>query len=155
MISTDQRDDISPVVCCSPQGHGWIAWGSDIESNWEIFASCNQSLGVSEDKQNPLPSQFSLSQNYPNPFNSTTAISYQLSATSGQQSAVSLKIYNILGQEVKTLVDEEQLPGYYQVLWDGRDNSGKGVSSGVYFYRLEVEGQGLKLTKTKKLILLK
>ncbi len=52
-------------------------------------------------------------------------------------------------------MDEEKLAGNYKALWDWRDNWGKEVSSGVYLYRLKVEGQGLKLTKTKKLILLK
>ncbi len=51
-----------------------------------------------------------------------------------------LKIYNILGQLVRTLVDEEKLPGRYEVVWDGKDDRGKEVTSGVYFYRLETEG---------------
>ncbi len=52
-------------------------------------------------------------------------------------------------------MDGEQAPGYYSVLWDGRDNAGKDVSSGVYFYRLEVIGDGLKVTKSRKMILLR
>ena len=68
---------------------------------------------------------------------------------------ITLKVYNILGQEVRTLVDEEQRAGNYRVLWDGRDNSGKGVSSGIYFCRLEVKGDRLKVEKTRKMVLLR
>ncbi len=105
--------------------------------------------GLSSD----LPQEFGLSQNYPNPFNGTTAISYQLSGVSPRSSAVggsraratstihvSLKVYNVLGELVRTLVDEEQGPGYYRVLWGGKDNLGREISSGVYFYRLRAGG---------------
>ena len=98
------------------------------------------------------PLLFYLYQNYPNPFNPYTRISYQLTVASGQSLPhVTLKIYNILGQEVRTLVDEEKGPGYYTVTWDGRDESGKEVSSGVYLYRLKVGS----IIETKKLTLLK
>jgi flagellar hook assembly protein FlgD len=62
-----------------------------------------------------------------------------------------LKIYNVLGQLVRTLVDQEKLPRRYEVLWDGKDDRGKEVTSGVYFYRLETSGY----KETKKMILLK
>jgi len=88
-----------------------------------------------------LPQTWSLEQNYPNPFNPTTTIRYTLPGT-GERGLVSgpvrttLKIYNILGQEVATLVDEAKDPGYYEVKWDGRDEKGDDVSCGIYFYRL-------------------
>jgi len=63
----------------------------------------------------------------------------------------SLKIYNILGQLVRTLVDEEKAPGNYKVVWDGKDNSGKEVGSGIYFYQLKTE----EYTATKKMVLLR
>jgi len=100
------------------------------------------------------PMQFSLSQNYPNPFNPTTTISF---AVHGSQFTVhgplrtTLQVYNILGQGVKTLVDEELEPGSYQVAWDGKDDRGKEVSSGIYFYRLAVG----EYVATKKMLLLK
>ncbi len=97
------------------------------------------------------PTFFQLSQNYPNPFNSNTAISYQLSAISGQWTAVSLKIYNILGEKVRTLVNGEQVPGVHQVIWNGRDDQGKELASGVYLYRLQVG----YFSQTRKLVLLK
>ncbi len=90
--------------------------------------------GIKEGNISPIPREIALFQNHPNPFNSNTAISYQLSEVRPHRTT--LKIYNILGEEVKTLVDKEQASGYYSVSWDGRDNLGKDVSSGVYFYRL-------------------
>ncbi len=106
---------------------------------------------VEEREETPIPTVFSLAQNYPNPFNAFTLIRYALPAVSSQQSAVGLKIYNIAGQEIRTLVEEEQAPGYYSVSWDGRDGLGKEVSSGIYFYRL----QAGSYTEIKKMILLK
>lgn len=84
-------------------------------------------------KSEPVPTVFKLSQSYPNPFNPTTTIRYQLP----EKSLVNLKIYNILGQLIRTLVDDEKAAGYYTIQWDGRDDSGKTVGSGIYFYRLE------------------
>jgi len=101
------------------------------------------------------PSEFTLQQNYPNPFNQTTKIEFTL-AKSG---FVSLKIYDILGREVRTLASERVSSGYKSVLWDGRNDSGYEVASGVYFYRLQVEdpasGQIGDFTETKRLVLLK
>jgi len=93
-----------------------------------------------------VPAEYSLSQNYPNPFNSTTLIRYTLPAVSGQQSAVSLKIYNILGQKVATLVDGEEKAGYKRVAWDASSLSG-----GIYIYRLQVG----EFSQTRKMLLLK
>ena len=89
-----------------------------------------------------MPGLFGLSQNYPNPFNPTTAISYQLPAVSH----VTLKVYNLLGQEVATLADEVKQAGFYTANWDASS-----FSSGVYFYRLQTGS----FVQTKKLILMK
>ncbi|MDP2208906.1 MAG: S8 family serine peptidase [Bacteroidota bacterium] len=86
------------------------------------------------DNLDNVPETFALFQNYPNPFNPTTTIKYQLP----EASKVILKIYNTLGQEVRTLVDESQNTGTKIVEWNSRNNFGNLVSSGVYFYRLEV-----------------
>ena len=83
-----------------------------------------------------LPEGWSLDQNYPNPFNPYTDIRYQI-ADSRFPLYTSLKIYNTLGQEVRTLVDEVKEAGYHTVTWDGRDNLGNPVASGVYFYCLQ------------------
>ena len=95
------------------------------------------------------PQEFSLQQNFPNPFNSTTDIGYQISDIRSSVHTT-LRICNILGQEVRTLVDEVQEPGFYSATWNGKDDDGRGVPSGVYFYHLQVEG----LSQTKRMILL-
>jgi hypothetical protein len=82
--------------------------------------------------QATLPIGFSLEQNYPNPFNPTTTIEYALP----KQSTVVLQIYNIAGQEVRTLVDEIQGAGQYRVVWDGTDDNGRSVGSGIYLSRI-------------------
>ncbi|MCK6622291.1 MAG: T9SS type A sorting domain-containing protein [Calditrichaceae bacterium] len=101
---------------------------------------------------NARPQGFELRQNYPNPFNPTTAISYQLSPM-GQAalSDVQLTVYNLLGQKVRTLVNARQPAGRYEVKWEGRDEEGKPVGSGVYFYRLEAGD----FTQTRKMLLLR
>jgi hypothetical protein len=95
----------------------------------------------------PLPETVRLYQNYPNPFNTATTISFELPSPTW----VTLDIYNILGQHVCTLVDENRTTGSHEVQWDGRDGRGNTVASGVYFYRLKA---GEKLL-TKKMLLLK
>ncbi len=108
---------------------------------------------VKDDNRN-LPVEFELPQNYPNPFNPATTIPFSIY---GSQFIVHnpihtiLKIYNIKGQLVKTLVDEEKLPGSYNIIWDGKDNSGREVSSGIYFYQLKTKDY----TQTKKMVLLR
>jgi hypothetical protein len=92
--------------------------------------------------QNELPAEFVLSQNYPNPFNPSTSISFQLPEAGN----VSLKIYDVLGKEVMTLVDEYRVPGSYEVRLDASNLSG-----GMYFYKL-VSGS---FSETKKMILVK
>jgi lysophospholipase L1-like esterase len=84
-----------------------------------------------------VPSGYFLGLNYPNPFNPTTQIDFNIAKTEN----VSLKIYDILGQEVTTLVEDQLNAGGYQVTWDGRDFSGSSVVSGTYFYRLTAGDQ--------------
>jgi len=86
-----------------------------------------------EDDFSQVPVGFTLEQNYLNPFNPTTIIRYQLPKTT----QVVLKVYNISGQEVRTLFNARQSAGVNAVVWDGRDQSGKEVSSGIYIYRLQ------------------
>ena len=101
-----------------------------------------------------IPLTFALLQNYPNPFNQETVIRYSLPVD--RPAHTTLKIYNITGQLVRTLVDEVQDAGYYTVHWNGETNSRDKVASGVYFYRLSTQGRKAgKFTATKKMIVLK
>jgi len=112
-----------------------------------VFQCLSQGTGVAT----PVVSNTfrnSLSQNYPNPFNPQTTISFSLR----EKSHVSLKIYNVAGALVKTLVNDVRAPGVsYKQQWDGRNNAGQSVSSGVYFYKLVSKN----FTQTKKMVLLK
>jgi hypothetical protein len=90
----------------------------------------------------PLPKEYALSQNYPNPFNAQTVIKYQLP----KADRVVLKIYNTLGQDVRTLVDEEKKAGYHSINWDGKNKEGVNVSSGIYIYRIQA-GDFMKVRK--------
>ena len=101
-----------------------------------------------------LPTSFALEQNYPNPFNPITTIHFTLpDARRNTQDTrhTTLKIFNLLGQEVTVLLDEEKEPGYYTVTWDGRNEDGNNVPSGVYFYRLEAGA----FVQTKRMLLLR
>jgi len=103
--------------------------------------------------ENGLPSVFALDQNYPNPFNPTTTIRYGLP----MQAAVSLKIYDVLGREVMTLLEETQGAGVQSIVWNGRNSLGAQVSSGMYFYRLEARpADGSRMfVEMKKMMMLK
>ena len=90
---------------------------------------------------------FELKQNYPNPFNPTTTINYSLKQTVD----VKLTIYNVLGQEVRTLVNRRQEAGYQSIVWDGLNNYGARAASGVYIYRIEAGD----FVQAKKMILMK
>ena len=99
-----------------------------------------------------IPMEFILSQNYPNPFNPSTSIEFSVPVNSN----VRLTIYNLLGQEVTTIVNEEISAGNYIVIWNGTDKNGFQVSSGVYLYKMKASGNnGTPFSQTKKMILLK
>jgi hypothetical protein len=105
-----------------------------------------EEVNVSIDQSN-IPSMFSLIQNYPNPFNPNTKIGYTLP----KEEYVTLLIFDILGREVITLVDEVKTPGYLSVNWNGLDNLGNDCGAGMYFYHLTAGN----FSQTKKMILLK
>ncbi|MEW6685237.1 MAG: FlgD immunoglobulin-like domain containing protein [Candidatus Edwardsbacteria bacterium] len=141
-----------------PNGTYWVlGWVYDEYGNVSVDSQqviVNNPVGVEERalKDDEILT-FSLLSNYPNPFNQSSVIKYQLSV----ESNISLKIYNSAGQLVKTLVQEPKTPGAYKVTWDGRDESGKRVAAGVYFYRLTARqtngGQAGDFSATKKMIL--
>jgi hypothetical protein len=94
-----------------------------------------------------IPESFVLEQNYPNPFNPTTQIGYILS----KDGFVQLDVYNIMGQHVRSLVNEYRQAGMYKIMWDGKDESGNIVQSGVYLYRLKTTNTVI----TKRMVFLK
>jgi hypothetical protein len=94
-----------------------------------------------------LPREFQLQQNYPNPFNPNTTIKFSLP----EASYVKLEVFNILGQKVKNLLNEKKNAGVHTVVWNGDNQNGERVSSGIYFYRLETESYG----SVKKMVLLR
>jgi len=129
---------------------GWIAGESGV-----ILHTGSGPTSVSAGETRP--EQFALDQNYPNPFNPTTEIRFQIAEVRGQKSAVShvtLKVYDVLGREVRTLVSEELKAGSYETTFDAH-----GLASGVYFYRLQAGDPSLRsgqwFTQTKRLSLLR
>lgn len=104
------------------------------------------STGIGQPSGN-MAKEFQLMQNYPNPFNPSTTISYQLP----KEERVSLKIYNILGQEVRTLVNQKQAAGFHSVVWDGKDNLGHAATSGIYITRIQAGSfmKSMKMTLIK------
>jgi pimeloyl-ACP methyl ester carboxylesterase len=102
---------------------------------------------INENKKKTIPTRSELKQNYPNPFNPNTTIEYDLPKTTN----VILEIYNILGQRIRTLVNQIQAQGMYSIQWNGKTDEGLSVSSGLYLYRLQTGN----FVETKKMIYLK
>lgn len=102
------------------------------------------------DEEAGIPKTFALQQNFPNPFNPSTVIKYQVPANLNG-SELTLKIYNLLGQEIRTLVNKAHASGFYNVTWDGKDHSGRQVPAGVYIYQLKAGA----FVDAKKMVLVK
>jgi len=100
-----------------------------------------------------LPRVNKITSNYPNPFNAQTRINYYLADVGYQPAMIKMYIYDLTGRLVRKLIDERRYPGEHSVVWDGRNDTGVGVSSGVYFVRLIVSD--LELVKPRKLMLIR
>jgi len=157
-VNNDQGDNIqqSPVVAADDKNY-YFAWvdNRNSGSGFDIFCKVIsfEQTHVSENEVLDR-SEFSLLQNYPNPFNPTTTISFKVKSLEfgvGRSIHTTLIIYNLLGQKVKTLVDEDKLSGRYQVSWDGKNEEGNDVSSGIYFYVIKTKD----FTQTKKMTLVR
>ncbi|MBC8179550.1 right-handed parallel beta-helix repeat-containing protein, partial [candidate division KSB1 bacterium] len=107
--------------------------------------------GVTKKQKNNLPDVFVLSQNFPNPFNSETTISFNLFCSGHLE----LRIFNLLGTNLKTLLDNHKSPGYYVMHWDGCDRSGNQVPSGVYICRAKFTSHNTNSYNMKKMILVR
>ncbi len=127
----------------------------NFESAWSdtFFCALNpqQLASVLGGATNSLPNVFELHQNYPNPFNPATTIRFAIPFSADRDGRVLLEIYNIAGQKIRTLVDEPRGPGEYSVVWDGRDDQGRPVGSGVFVYRMRANN----FVATRKMIFLK
>jgi hypothetical protein len=123
--------------------------GADLTAFYEKYGTAPPMppSSVAVETSSLLPERYGLSQNYPNPFNPETVIEYQLP----KPGRVNVKVYTILGAEVRTLIDEEKPAGYHRVRWDGRNEAGQRLNSGVYIYRI----QAGDFVRIKKLVLVK
>jgi len=125
----------------------------------ELFDGCGSDEGIpiwqsagagakpSSEEAGTRPDKFSLSQNYPNPFNPECNIDYAIPI----DCHVRLSVYNVLGQKIRVLVDEQQSAGYKSVVWDGKDSQGQELTTGVYFYRI----QAGDFVESRKMVLIK
>ena len=110
------------------------------EGSWNVIATDGQSFNIAAavggrlrvDGRQLIPDVLEIKQSYPNPFTNFTTIEYDVPSDQN----VVIRIFNIRGQIVKTLVDEDKSPGYYSIVWDGTNDSGDEVSSGVYFCQM-------------------
>ncbi|MEK9138276.1 MAG: YCF48-related protein, partial [Bacteroidota bacterium] len=135
-------------VVIGPTTRGWT-----VSATGGIAAGLLTLTGVKEGNDRGTPTSFALDQNYPNPFNPTTTLRYALP----KDARVNLTIYNVLGQRIAVLSNEVRAAGFYDVLWNGRNDFGSQVASGVYFYRIEaqpVDGSET-FTNLKKMLPLK
>ena len=108
---------------------------------------CGNPTAVESEEESSLPDEYALAQNYPNPFNPTTTIKYSIP----QSGKVTLKVYDLLGNEVATLVDEYLPAGTYEAEFSVGQDSSPDIASGIYFYKLQAES----FVETKKMILMK
>ncbi|MCP4568638.1 MAG: T9SS type A sorting domain-containing protein [FCB group bacterium] len=124
------------------------ASGFTYETQWGGEYCINVTNGTAVEGDNPaVPASYGLNQNYPNPFNPTTTIRYSLE----RKGLVNISIYNILGQKVNTLVNEEQEADAYEAVWNGDDENGTPVASGIYFYKM-IAGE---FVETQKMVLMR
>lgn len=126
------------------EGHSWGMWRAHIDDALEMFFPA---VPTSVEPSKSVPDEFQLNQNFPNPFNSETRIVFHLEKACD----VTMTIYNTLGQKVRTLIEATQPAGDKCVLWDGQDDSGRAVSSGLYLYRLKAENH----IQSKKMMVLR
>jgi hypothetical protein len=152
--STDGSGNYSFVV---GKGGNWVVFRDSAAARYTLSNLQNDTpglnfVGTSDvgeiiSGEKVLPEAFSLDQNYPNPFNPNTMIRFSLP----QDCWVKLEVYNLLGQKVKTLVDQMLKAGTREVVWDGKNQAGAEVSSGIYFYKI----QSKEFTDIKKMVLVK
>lgn len=154
--STIHNMDESHLVIYQKTSDGYIPVKSVLNrSSKTVTASVNKlgrfqlfyNASLNSDEDKVIPKQFSLYQNYPNPFNPVTTIKFDLPA----DGKVNIAVYNILGQQVRTLVDRDFAAGTYSVTWDGKNDRGRIAASGIYIYQIKTD----KFTQARKMLFLK
>lgn len=137
--------------CCKLFNENYDITANELESEFAIKITTDipTITFIDEDFKgnNLIPSDYSLEQNYPNPFNPQTRIRYSLP----EAGFIAVRVYSVDGEMIKELVNTNKRAGNYEVVWDGTNNYGMKVSSGIYFYQLVTD----KFIQTKKLVLLK
>jgi len=109
-------------------------------------------VGIEDETTNGLPQNFALQQNYPNPFNPTTTLSWQLP----ESAEVTVEIYNAIGQRIETLVNEQQIAGNHQIIWNARSGTDAELASGIYIIRMQAIGaSGQRFTSSRKALLIR
>jgi hypothetical protein len=140
------------IVEIIPEYTLYKGWQGSLEKR-SVFLKRDKITGV-EEENNIHPTEFNLLQNYPNPFNPSTNIKFTVSS----ESKISIRIYSAIGKEIKELLNETRSSGEYEITWNGTDNSGNKVSSGIYFITMEANSltqNSLPFRKTIKSIFLK
>jgi hypothetical protein len=148
-IADIDRDGTVEII---PEYTLYKGWVGTLEKR-SVFLKRDILAGVKEEN-NIYPSEFNLLQNFPNPFNPETKIKFVVSS----EAKINIKIYNTLGKEIKELINETRNSGEYEIAWDGTDNFGKKVSSGVYFIKMEANSltqNSLPYRRTIKSVLIK
>ena len=140
-------------------GRRFYTWKPNNNTNWInpsalatfVLVVEGEPLAVEQPGSTQMPQEYVLQQNYPNPFNPTTTISYRLE----ENAFVQLQVFNSLGQKVKVLMSNVQSQGEHKVVWDGRNQAGELVPSGIYFYKIHVQGMNNTFTNVRKMVLAK
>ena len=143
-----QAEQIDRITIRWPSGLSeWTTSPVAVDQFLTIEESSLSPVKVDEENVTEIPKEFALFQNYPNPFNPTTTIEYNVA----KPGLLTLKIYNLIGQEIITLVEKKQGAGKYKIEWNGLDSNGYAVGTGLYFVRM-VTGEFIT---SKKILLLK
>jgi len=151
IIMNSNKPSLQTTGLTVNKGYFWKVRSNDGAGNTSYYSGTgkfkiiNATTGVQNN--GTIPTQFNLEQNYPNPFNPTTIINYSLP----NNSFVVLKIYDMLGREIKTLVSNEKSAGNYSITWKGQDNNGNKVTSGIYIYRISAGNY----SSARKMVVLK
>ncbi|MFH2050296.1 MAG: glucoamylase family protein, partial [bacterium] len=142
--------DQGPIICMIENYRSGLLWdnfmaNSEIQNMLDAIGFVPDSTTAIDENIDLQPASFSLIGNYPNPFNAQTVIAYTLK----KPADVNINVYNLIGKKVMTLVNERNNPGSYQIVWNGKDEYGSEVSSGMYFYELRTGSY----TRVRKMIL--